>query len=341
MIKKNLCGLTADEILELIQPSGFTSAHAVTISNNIYKKSHSDISQIERIPNRLKAALSDMAVSGMFLPLSSEISTDGSIKYFFRTDAGKEFETVFIPEKKRNTVCVSTQSGCRMGCSFCVTAKFGYKGNLSAGEIINQIISIPQARKITHVVFMGMGEPMDNLENVLQACNILTSEWGLAFSSKNITVSTVGILPGVEQFLRRSECNLTLSVYSPFKEERETVIPMEAKFPVQQIIEMMKCFQVTKKRRLSLAYVMVKNINDTIKHLEGIKSISKNSALRVNLLPYHPVADDINSSSSIERMEFFKHNLIISGISASIRKSRGADISAACGLLASGLKRHD
>jgi 23S rRNA (adenine2503-C2)-methyltransferase len=334
MAKICLCGLTAGEILELIEPSGFTSRHSLLISNSIYKKRITSIQQIPGIPESLKKKLSGIAVSGLFSPLASVVSKDGSVKYLFRTDENKVFETVFIPEEKRNTVCVSTQSGCRMGCSFCATAKYGYRGNLTPGEIINQIISIPKIKEITHVVFMGMGEPMDNLENVLKACIILTSEWGLAISSKNITVSTVGIMPEVEQFLRRSECNLTLSLFSAFTSEREKVVPVERLYPATGIVEIMKKIPIKKKRRLSIAYIMMKNVNDSDDHLEELKTILKDSQIRVNLLSYHPVPDDHICSSSAERMQHFKHNLVVSGISASIRKSRGIDISAACGLLA-------
>ncbi|MCX6255514.1 MAG: 23S rRNA (adenine(2503)-C(2))-methyltransferase RlmN [Bacteroidia bacterium] len=338
MVKKSLCGLTADEIFDLIDHSGFSLNHAVSISNSIYKKRTVEISHIKRIPNRLKDELSSSYDSGIFQPVASEISADKTVKYLFRTEKGKEFETVYIPDNKRNTVCVSTQSGCRMGCPFCVTARYGFRGNLSAGEIVNQIISIPDADKVTHVVFMGMGEPMDNLENVLKACKIITAGWGLAISHRNVTVSTVGITPGIEKFLKSSDCNLTLSLHSPFFNERKTVVPAENKYPVKKIIEIMKNYPVKRKRRLSLAYVMIKDLNDTDNHLEGIKTLLEGSKIRVNLLPYHQVMNDPNASSSVERMQYFKHNLVISGISASIRKSRGVDISAACGLLATGLK---
>jgi 23S rRNA (adenine2503-C2)-methyltransferase len=339
MVKKSLCGSTSDEILDLIKPLGFTATHAVLISNGIYKKGISDISQIPKIPSQLKKVLYNKAISGIFFPLACEVSADKSVKYLFKTATGKAFETVYIPDNKRNTVCVSTQSGCRMGCSICVTSTYGFRGNLSAGEIVNQIIAIPQAGRITHVVFMGMGEPMDNLENVIKACGIITAEWGLSISPRNVTVSTVGIIPGVEQFLQESDCNLTLSLFSPFGEERVKIIPVESRYPVRHIIEILKNFPVGKKRRFSIAYVMIKDLNDTKNHLEGLKSILRGSAIRVNLLPYHAVGNDPNSSSSSERMQYFKHNLVISGISASIRKSRGVDISAACGLLATGLKR--
>jgi 23S rRNA (adenine2503-C2)-methyltransferase len=334
MVKKSLCGLTSGEIFDIIGSYGFTSVHATSISNSIYKKRISDIAQLAKIPGRLKEVLSDIAVSGIYPPLAANVSADKSVKYLFGTENGKKFETVFIPDNKRNTVCVSTQSGCRMGCSFCVTARYGFRGNLTAGEIVNQILGIPDTFKVTHVVFMGMGESMDNLENVLKACSIITAEWGLAISPRKITVSTVGIMPGVEQFLQRSECNLTLSLFSPFSPERKKYIPAENQYPAQKIIDMMKSYRVKKKRRLSLAYVMVRDLNDTDSHLEGLKSMLKDSDIRVNLLHYHPSLNDQNSPSSDERIQFFKHNLIVSGISASIRKSRGTDISAACGLLA-------
>jgi 23S rRNA (adenine2503-C2)-methyltransferase len=339
MVKKSLCGSTADEILDLIEPLGYSRAHALSISNSIYKKAVSDIKNFKKIPIRLREKLLNIAIVGIFSPQTSAVSTDKSVKYLFRTESGKEYETVYIPDKKRNTVCVSTQSGCKMGCSFCFTGRYGFHGNLTAGEIVNQIIALPETDKVTHVVFMGMGEPMDNLENVLKACRIITAEWGLALSARNVTISTVGIMPGVDQFLQRSDCNLTLSLFSPFSEERKKMIPVENQYHVQEIINMMKNFPVKKKRRLSLAYVMIKDLNDTDYHLTELKSMLKGSQIRINLLSYHSGLNDQYCSSSAERMYLFKHNLIISGISASIRKSRGEDISAACGLLAAGLKQ--
>jgi 23S rRNA (adenine2503-C2)-methyltransferase len=339
MVKVNLCGLTANEIFDLIRHSGFTINHAVAISNDVYKKGITDISKIGKIPKKLKDELNTIANTGIFMPAASELSADKTVKYLYRTESGKEFETVYIPENKRNTVCVSSQSGCRMGCQFCATGRYGFHGNLSAGEIVNQVISIPHESKVTHVVFMGMGEPMDNLENVMKACRILTSEWGPAISSRNITVSTVGITPAIEEFLASSECNLTLSIHSPFPLERKRVVPAEIKYPVHEIIRILKNYPLKKKRRLTLAYVMIKGLNDTDLHLAELKALLKGSRIRINLLPYHMLPDDQNSPSTTERIHFFKHELVVSGISASIRKSRGIDISAACGLLASSLIR--
>jgi 23S rRNA (adenine2503-C2)-methyltransferase len=338
MVKKNLIGLSAQEIASLIGPAGFDIVLATTVAHSIYKNGTTDIELIKKVPKKLKDMLKENCSTGIFPPVASELSADGTIKYLFRMSDGKLCESVFIPENKRNTVCVSSQSGCRMGCSFCVTAGYGFHGNLSAGEIINQVISIPEAEKVTHVVLMGMGEPMDNLDNVLKACHILTSEWGLSLSPRNVTVSSVGVNPAIGKFLADSRCNLALSLFSPFPEERKTMIPAEVRYPVKNILNLIKDYPVKKNRRLSLAYVMIKDLNDTDRHLSELKSLIGDSGIRVNLLPYHPTGKYQFASSSAERMIYFKHNLIVSGISASIRKSRGVDISAACGLLAADLK---
>jgi 23S rRNA (adenine2503-C2)-methyltransferase len=334
----NLCGLTSDELYIQIERSGFTMDHAVKISNAVYKKHLASLSGLNGIPKKLIEELTPENSTGIRYPHFSETSKDGTIKYLFVSDDGKKFETVYIPEKKRTTVCVSSQSGCRMGCPFCVTGKYGFHGNLTAGEIVNQVISLPGSDKVNHVVFMGMGEPMDNFDNVLKACKILIAEWGLALSPSNITVSSVGITPGIQRFLSESSCNLTVSLFSPFFDERKKVVPIENKYPVKEIIDIMKAFPIKRKRRLTLSYIMIESLNDSDDHLEELKSLLKESNIRINLLPYHTVPGDSNKSSSVERLNYFKHNLVMSGISASIRRSRGSDISAACGLLASGLK---
>jgi 23S rRNA (adenine2503-C2)-methyltransferase len=209
-------------------------------------------------------------------------------------------------------------------------------GNLSAGDMINQIISLPEAGKVNHVVFMGMGEPMDNIENVLKACTVITAQWGLALSPRDVTVSTVGILPGIERFLAESGCNLAFSIFSPFPDERIRAVPAERLYPSTGIIEIMRNFPLKKKRRMSVAYVMMKDINDTERHLQGLKDLLRGSSVRINLIPYHPISDEEVFSSPDSTVMYFRHELVISGISASVRRSRGADISAACGLLASG-----
>jgi len=331
----SLCGLSAGEISTL---AGIDQSIAVKISNSIYKKGIGDLSLLPGLSKKVRTELMSSFKSGIYRPSSSVSSSDGTVKYLFRNEKGLEFETVFLSDEKRKTVCVSSQSGCRMGCPFCATGKYGFRGDLEAGDIVNQVISIPERDIVTHVVFMGMGEPLDNIDNVLKVCDILTAEWGLALSPRNITVSTVGLVPGIKRFLSESECNLTLSLYSPFPDERIAIVPAEKHNPALGIIEMLKVFPLKKKRRISIAYVMIRGKNDTDVHLSELRNMLHGSRIRVNLLPYHMVPGDPDISSSPETMMKFKHELVVSGISASIRKSKGTDVSAACGLLAAGLR---
>jgi 23S rRNA (adenine2503-C2)-methyltransferase len=333
----SLAGLTPDDIFRLIEPEGFSLAGAEAVATGFYRKRTSDPGNIRGLPKGMKKFITGNFIPGTFAPLSFEASSDGTVKYLFSATGSRSFETVWIPDSRRKTVCASVQAGCRMGCSFCATASYGFHGNLSAGEIVNQILSIPGSASVTHVVLMGMGEPMDNIDNVLKACDILTAPWGLAISPRNITVSTVGLGPGIQRFLNESECNLALSLLSPFPEERRKMVPAEAAFPVNTLVKMLRDFPLRKKRRVSLAYVMIKGLNDSEKHLDALRRLAEGSSLRINLLPYHQAGKSEYISSAQERMLHFKHELVTSGISASIRLSRGRDISAACGLLASGL----
>jgi 23S rRNA (adenine2503-C2)-methyltransferase len=339
---KNICGLAPCEIIDAVDHLyPMSMRHALAVANGVYKKGVVDFLKIESIPRKLGRILNNEFQAGTFNPVLENFSADGSVKYLYRNPEGLEYETVYIPDTKRNTVCVSTQSGCRMGCQFCATARYGFHGDLTAGEIINQVISIPDSKKVNRIVFMGMGEPMDNLPVLLKAIEILTAGWGLAISPGNITVSTVGIRPGIIEFLKKTRCNLVLSLFSPFRGERQRAIPVEKVYPSGEIIEIMKSLPHNRKRRLSIAYVMIRNLNDTDSHLNRLKDLFSNSRVRINLLPYHPVTDDLNLPSSSEKMNYFKHELVISGISASIRKSRGTDIDAACGLLAGGHRTYD
>lgn len=335
MKRKILCGMSPDDLVAEFGKEGLTGRHALKIANELYKRNNTCLTEVRGVPVRLLRLVANSTYPGFYQAVSSNISADGTVKYLFRGDEDRMYETVYIPDGKRHTVCVSSQAGCRMGCPFCATGRYGFHGNLTVGEIVSQVTGIPYTQKITHVVFMGMGEPTDNLDNVLKAIKILTAEWGRAISAGNITVSTVGITSGISRFLDESECNLTVSLFSPVAEERRHLLPVEKKYPVHEIISILKNSILKKKRRLTLSYVMINGLNDSGTHLEELQRLLRGSGIRVNLLPYHPVKNDKHNSSSAERMQYFKHALVTSGISASVRKSRGVDISAACGLLAS------
>lgn len=339
MMRRSIAGSDLTEIEEFLGSLGIDKRHSIRLLYWIYRRGIHSFAEINDIPAKILCLLSEKAVTGLTAPVASEASSDGSVKYLFTTPAGLTHETVWLPDGKRSTVCVSVQSGCRMGCSFCATGKNGWGGDLTAGEIVNQVISIPQ--NITHIVLMGMGEPGDNIDEVLKACRILTAEWGLATGRNRVTVSTVGVVPSVKRMLEETECNITLSLHSPFPEERREVIPAEARWPFEETVNLMKEYDNRRKRRFTIAYVMIAGKNDSPGHLAALKRLLAGSGLRVNILPYHPLEGDEARSSGQDVMMMFKHELVTSGIGASVRKSRGSDINAACGMLAAGRRGQD
>jgi len=332
--RKVICGLDPDMLAMDLYAAGTDERYSRRLLYWVYRRGIRSFAEPDDIPVRVKSALKERFVTGVNPPVSSRRSADGSVKYLFSTSAGLPHETVWLPEGRRMTVCVSVQSGCRMGCSFCATGRNGWSGNLTAGEIVNQVVGLPNP--FTHIVLMGMGEPGDNIDEVIRACQIFTAEWGLAAGRSKVTVSTVGVTPSVRRLLSETEVNITLSLHSPFAKERAEVIPAERRWPFTETLELMKGYDNSRRRRFTVAYVMIKGKNDTGRHLEELRRLLHGTGIRVNLLPYHPLPGDIEASADEETMMQFRHLLVTSGIGASVRRSRGADIAAACGMLAAG-----
>jgi len=329
-----LAGLSLTETEELLAQIKIDRRYGRRLLYWIYKKGIRIFSEINDIPKEVLSVLSACFSTGLSEPVSKVVSSDGTVRYLFTTEKGLLHESVYIPEGRRETVCISVQSGCRMGCRFCATGQNGWRGNLTAGELVNQVVRLPH--KVTHVVLMGMGEPGDNIDEVIKALRVLTADWGLAIGKRRVTVSTVGVTPAVKRLLEETECNITLSLYSPFPAERLEAIPSEAVWTYMETLDLMKKYMADRDRRFTVAYVMIKGKNDTEKHLEELKRILSGTGVRVNLLPYHRTGADSYCSSDRETMMRFKHLLVTSGVGASVRKSRGEDIEAACGMLAAG-----
>jgi 23S rRNA (adenine2503-C2)-methyltransferase len=260
-------------------------------------------------------------------------STDGTKKYLFQTQSGYFIEAAMIPDEDRATLCISCQCGCKMGCRFCMTAKQGFSGQLTAAEILSQIVSIPEYKQLTNFVFMGMGEPMDNLGNVLAAIDAMTCEWGYGYSPSRITVSTIGLLEPLKLFLEKTECHLALSLHSPFEEERTSLIPMQKAEPFRQVLEYLESLDMPKRRRISIEYICFESLNDTPKHAAELAIILSHLGCRINLIPFHPVPEMPFQGTSRKGMETFQEILTDKGFICTIRRSRGLDIQAACGLL--------
>ena len=361
-MKENLLGKTLTELKNIAAENGLPAFAAKQIADWLYKKRVANIDEMSNISavNRLK--LTEKYTIGAHAPVEEMVSADGTKKYLFSPprppQRGGEsstavnippfggawggFESVFIPEEDRATLCVSSQIGCKMNCRFCMTGKQGFSGNLSAGEIINQIQSIPALRlrsatdgdKLTNLVFMGMGEPFDNTLEVMKALEILTSDYGHALSPRRITVSTIGIVPGMSVFLEKSQCHLAVSLHSPFDSERQELMPMNKTYSIETILKTIKKYDFSHQRRVSFEYIMFDGLNDTMRHARELARILRGIDCRVNLIRFHAIPGVDLKDSNEEKMIFFREYLSDNGIITTIRKSRGEDIMAACGMLA-------
>ncbi len=331
--KPALLSLTPEVIRDKISQHGLPKFAVNQICEWIYKKRATSFDDMTNISKKHRELLAQRFVVGFTPPAMFQTSKDGTIKYLFKTSKDLGIEAVFIPEDDRATLCISSQVGCKFNCSFCLTGKQGFQANLTAAEILNQIYSLPQFDQITNIVFMGMGEPFDNLEEVLSACAVLTSDWGLAWSPRRITVSTVGILDKLPRFLEETQCHLAISLHSPFSEDREKLMPVQKASKIESVLQLLRQHDWRGQRRLSFEYIMFDGINDTPQHLKGLTTMLKGIFCRINLIRYHEIPQLPYKTSTNERMVQFRDTLTDNNIIATIRRSRGQDISAACGML--------
>lgn len=333
MVKEPLFGKTLEELqgvcAELELP-GFT---AKQIADWLYKKPVSTIDEMTNLSKKAREALNERYSFGLIGHNRVQESKDGTKKYLFPTIKGQFIETAMIPERTRTTVCVSSQIGCKMGCLFCMTGKQGLQGQLTAGEIVNQVRNIPEWYQVSNIVYMGMGEPFDNLDDVLKSIRILTSEWGFAMSSRRITVSSIGIVPGMIRFLNESETHLAISLHTPFHEERRKLMPVEIAYPLYEVLEEIRKWDFGRQRRVSFEYIVFHGLNDTPGHVKEMTRILNGIKCRINLIRFHPIPNTPLRSTDETALREFKDALNAKGITTTIRASRGQDIYAACGLL--------
>jgi len=333
MEKQNLFGKTLTELKEVCSELKMPGFAAQQIAQWLYQKEVLSIDKMTNLSKINREILSNKYQIGQTLPLKVQESTDGTKKYLFPAKGNNFIETAMIPDSDRKTVCVSSQVGCKMGCLFCMTGRQGFQSNLSAGEILNQYKSINEWPQITNIVYMGMGEPFDNLDEVLKSLEILTAEWGFALSPKRITVSSIGIIPAMKKFLENSKCHLAISLHTPFDEERKNLMPIEQVYPIKDVINEIKNFDFGLQRRVSFEYIMFKNVNDTPAHVNELAKLLNGIRCRMNLIRFHPIPDSPLVGTEEKTLEEFKNALNKKNVLTTIRASRGQDIFAACGLL--------
>lgn len=334
-MKKPLLGATLNQITELITEIGMRRFVGAQLTDWIYKKRAKSFDELTNLSKQNKELLAQNCEFGRYTYRDSVTSIDGTQKYLFETPQGNKIESVYIPSLNSRTLCISSQAGCRMGCAFCMTARLGFTENLSATDIINQVLSVDQSDQLTNIVFMGMGEPLDNVEEVLKSCEILTAPWGLAWSPTRITVSTIGVYEGLKELLERSKVNVAVSLHTPFAEERAKLMPAENKNPIHRTIELIKTYDFAHQRRVSFEYILFDGVNDTEQHFRALVDMLKPiRGCRVNLIRFHQIEGSNLRGSSDKRIKEFNTALNNAGVITTTRNSRGEDIMAACGMLA-------
>lgn len=339
-----LIGMTLNELREAAKELGMPAFTGGQIAQWLYTAHTKSIEDMTNISKKNREVLAGRYRIGAMKHAQVQESKDGTKKYLFPTLSGQFVETVYIPEGDRATLCVSCQVGCKMNCLFCQTGKQGFQGSLTAADIINQVYSLPEREKLTNIVFMGQGEPMDNLDNVMRATEILTAEWGYAWSPKRITVSTVGIRKGLKRFIEESQCHLAISLHSPIHEQRASLMPAEKAMTINEVVELLKsypCFMQgsSHQRRLSFEYIVFDGLNDSMTHAREIVRLLNGLDCRVNLIRFHSIPGVELRTSNEKSIENLRDYLTHHGIFTTIRASRGQDILAACGMLSS--DKHD
>lgn len=335
---KALLGLTLNELHAVAESLGMPRFAAKQMADWLYVKRARNIEDMSNLSKVNRQALIDAGYEvGYEDPADAAVSSDGTIRYLFATPAGKHIETVYIPEIHGDhaTLCVSSQIGCKMHCYFCMTGKQGFNGQLTAHQIINQIFAIPESQSLTNLVFMGMGEPLDNWEEVEKALQIITSPWGMAWSPKRVTVSTIGQMQHLPDFLRDSQCNLAVSMHSAIPEERLRLMPLQQTYPIQDVIALLKQYDWTHQRDLTFEYIVFSGLNDDERHAKAVLRMVNGLQCKVNLIRFHAIPGVDLQSSTQSKMEWFRDYLCHHGVPTTIRASRGEDIFAACGMLSS------
>ena len=332
-MKQPLLGLTLTELQAVVKNLGMPRFAAKQIASWLYGKKVASIDEMTNLSLKHRELLKDIYEVGGEAPVDAMRSVDGTVKYLYRVGEGHYVEAVYIPEEDRATLCVSSQVGCKMNCKFCMTGKQGFTGNLTAGQIINQINSLPERDKLTNVVMMGMGEPLDNLDEVLKALEVMTASYGYGWSPKRVTLSSVGLRKGLQRFVEESDCHLAISLHSPVPQQRRELMPAEKAFSITEIVELLRNYDFSKQRRLSFEYIVFKGVNDSLLYAKELLKLLRGLDCRINLIRFHAIPGVDLEGADMETMTALRDYLTSHGLFTTIRASRGEDIFAACSML--------
>ena len=333
-----LYGRSPDELAAVCGELGMPRFAARQLARWLYAKHTEDPAAMSDLAALHRTALAERFRPALSAPVRVAVSADGTKKYLFRTHREGFVESAYIPDNDRATLCVSSQAGCRMGCRFCATGRQGLQHSLSAAEILNQIVSLPERARLTNLVFMGMGEPLDNLDNLLRALEIITEPWGFGWSPTRVTVSTAGVVPRLRRFLDSTKVHLAVSLHNPFPEERAAIMPVERAWPIAEVAAVLRRYDFSRQRRVSFEYIVMQGLNDSPRHVRQLCRLLDGIACRINLIRFHKIPGSPYFSPDDAGMVRFRDALTARGIRTTIRASRGEDIQAACGLLSTSEK---
>ncbi len=333
MQKRMLLGLTIAELQQVVKTLGMPSFAAKQIASWLYVKRVGSIDEMTNLSLKHRELLKEVYEVGAEPPVEAMRSVDGTVKYLYRAGGGHFVEAVFIPDEDRATLCVSSQVGCKMNCKFCMTGKQGFTANLTAGQILNQINSLPERDRLTNVVMMGMGEPLDNPDEVLKALEVMTADYGYAWSPKRITLSTVGLKKGLQRFIEECDCHLAVSLHSPVPAQRRDLMPAEKAFSITEMVDLLRNYDFSKQRRLSFEYIVFKGVNDSLTYARELLKLLRGVDCRINLIRFHAIPGVDLQGADMETMTALRDYLTQHGLFTTIRASRGEDIFAACGML--------
>ena len=333
MPKQPLLGLTLPELQAVVKRLGMPGFAAKQIASWLYDKKVTSIDEMTNLSLKHRECLKESYEVGALPPIEAMRSTDGTVKYLYQAGEGHFVEAVFIPDEERATLCVSSQVGCKMNCKFCMTGKQGFTAHLTANQILNQIQSLPERDRLTNIVMMGMGEPLDNLDEVLKTLEILTASYGYAWSPKRITLSTVGLRKGLQRFIEESDCHLAISLHSPLPLQRRELMPAERAFSIKEIVDLLHRYDFSRQRRLSFEYILFKGINDSLPYAKELLKLLRGLDCRINLIRFHAIPQVDLEGTDMDTMIRFRDYLTSHGLFTTIRASRGEDIFAACGML--------
>lgn len=321
-----------------IAARGYPSYRAGQVLSWIYRRGATEFAAMSNLPHDLRAALAAQFVIPRLLPAVVKRAADGTRKLLFALDARAAIESVLIPDPPRLTLCISSQAGCGMGCAFCATARLGLVRSLSAAEIVGQVLAargeLHAGEQVSNIVFMGMGEPLANYDEVIQAIEILTAEWGLGLSARRITVSTVGLVPAMARLVQDTAVNLAVSVSATTDGQRVRLMPVNRRYPLETLLTMCRALPIPQRRRITFEYVMLAGVNDSVEDADRLVRLLHGIRAKVNLIPFNAFPGAGFSCPSEAVIGQFQQRLLAARLHASIRQSRGRDIAAACGQLA-------